>query len=71
MVVINGRTEPRVAAALEEVRAVAPAAELRGLVADLATPDEIAAMVTFLASPRSAATNGAARREGGVPRGIR
>ena len=36
-----------------------------------ATPEEVAAMVTFVASPRSAATNGAALRvDGGVVRSI-
>jgi NAD(P)-dependent dehydrogenase (short-subunit alcohol dehydrogenase family) len=36
-----------------------------------ATPDEVAAMVTFVASPLSSATNGAAlRAEGGVVRSI-
>jgi NAD(P)-dependent dehydrogenase (short-subunit alcohol dehydrogenase family) len=36
-----------------------------------ATPDEVAAMVTYVASPLSAATNGAALRvEGGVIRSI-
>jgi NAD(P)-dependent dehydrogenase (short-subunit alcohol dehydrogenase family) len=36
-----------------------------------ATPDEVAAMVTFVASPLSAATNGAALRvDGGVVRSI-
>lgn len=71
VVVIGGRIGPRVAAVLGEVRAAELAAELRGRVGDLATPDEIAAMATFLSSPRSAATNGAALREGGVPGGIR
>jgi NAD(P)-dependent dehydrogenase (short-subunit alcohol dehydrogenase family) len=36
-----------------------------------ATPDEVAAMVAFVASPLSSATNGAAlRAEGGVLRSI-
>jgi NAD(P)-dependent dehydrogenase (short-subunit alcohol dehydrogenase family) len=36
-----------------------------------ATPEEVAAMVTFVASPLSAATNGAALRvDGGVVRSI-
>jgi NAD(P)-dependent dehydrogenase (short-subunit alcohol dehydrogenase family) len=38
-VVINGRGEPRVAEALREMRQQLPAAELRGVVADLATPE--------------------------------
>ena len=36
---VNGRTEERVRAALEELRAVAPTAELLGLTADLGTPE--------------------------------
>ena len=36
-----------------------------------ATPDEVAALTVFIASPRSSATNGAALRvEGGVVRSI-
>ena len=41
------------------------------LLGRFATPDEVAALVTFVASPRSSATNGAALRvDGGVVRSI-
>lgn len=44
-VVINGRTEERVASALRELRAKFPDAELVGVTADLATPEGSAALV--------------------------
>ncbi len=43
-VVINGRGEERVAAALKELRALLPDADFRGVVADLATPEGSAAL---------------------------
>jgi len=44
-VVINGRTEERVATALRELRAEIPDAEFVGVTADLATPEGSAALV--------------------------
>jgi NAD(P)-dependent dehydrogenase (short-subunit alcohol dehydrogenase family) len=44
-VVINGRTEERVASALRELRAKFPDAEFVGVTADLATPEGSAALV--------------------------
>jgi NAD(P)-dependent dehydrogenase (short-subunit alcohol dehydrogenase family) len=44
-VVINGRSEERVARALHDMRARFPAAEITGVVADLATPEGAAALV--------------------------
>ena len=38
-VVINGRTEERVAATLREMRALLPDADLSGVAADVATPE--------------------------------
>jgi len=43
-VVINGRTEERVSAALRELRELFPEADLTGVVADLATPEGSAAL---------------------------
>lgn len=37
-VVVNGRTEPRVASALQKIREQVPKGELRGVAADLGTP---------------------------------
>jgi NAD(P)-dependent dehydrogenase (short-subunit alcohol dehydrogenase family) len=45
LVVINGRTEARVATALQEIRAVVPDAELTGIAADLSTSEGSAALV--------------------------
>ena len=45
-VVVNGRTEARVQAALEELRALAPTAELHGLAVDLTTPEGVSATVS-------------------------
>lgn len=42
-VVINGRSEERVAAALKEMREATPGADIDGLAADLATPAGVAA----------------------------
>lgn len=98
-VVINGRTDERVAAAIQKIKSVCPSAKLISAPADLseknaietmiqeqelftsmrptsllkrfATADEVAAMVGFLCSPLSSATNGAAIRvDGGVVRAI-
>ena len=83
-VIINGRSFERVEAARERILAEFPDADVQGVTADLSTaagaktfikrfadPAEIAAMVTYLASPRSAATNGAALRvEGGIVRAL-
>jgi len=44
-VTINGRGEPRVGAALREMRAAIPGAEVDGVAADLATSDGVAAFV--------------------------
>ena len=43
-VVINGRSDERVAAALQEMRALLPGAELSGIAADLATAEGSAAL---------------------------
>ena len=40
-VIINGRTEARVAAAIEKIRGVAPGAHVRGVAADLGTLDGV------------------------------
>ena len=48
-VVINGRGEQRVAAALDEIRAVVPDAELTGIAADLSTAEGSAALVAQVA----------------------
>ncbi|RKE23952.1 short-subunit dehydrogenase [Paraburkholderia sp. BL23I1N1] len=48
-VVINGRTEERVAAALQEIRAVVPDAELTGIAADLSTSEGSAVLVARVA----------------------
>ncbi len=120
-VIVNGRTEARVAEAIASLRAGIPSAKLEALALDLskagdatetttrypdldvlvnnlgayqpkpfeqitdadwsaiietnflrfATTDEVAAMVAFVASPLSSATNGAALRvEGGVLRSL-
>ena len=72
------------AIARERILAEFPDADVQGVTADLSTaagaktfikrfadPAEIAAMVTYLASPRSAATNGAALRvEDGIVRAL-
>jgi NAD(P)-dependent dehydrogenase (short-subunit alcohol dehydrogenase family) len=47
-VFINGRTEQRVAAAVAAVKRDAPAANVRGIVADLATPHGAEAVVAEL-----------------------
>lgn len=44
-VVINGRSEERVSAALRELRALLPEADIEGIVADLATPEGAAVLV--------------------------
>jgi NAD(P)-dependent dehydrogenase (short-subunit alcohol dehydrogenase family) len=44
-VVINGRTEARVTAALHDMRQVFPAADITGIAADLATPEGAAAFI--------------------------
>ena len=43
-VVLNGRTQERVDAALREMRAILPTAELTGIAADVATPEGCAAL---------------------------
>jgi NAD(P)-dependent dehydrogenase (short-subunit alcohol dehydrogenase family) len=45
-VVINGRTEARVAAALEKIRGEAPGTQVRGVAADLGTQDGVATFLT-------------------------
>jgi NAD(P)-dependent dehydrogenase (short-subunit alcohol dehydrogenase family) len=86
-VIINGRTEARVAEAIASIRADlarsknATVAEMEreffhtarpgSLLQRFATTEEIAALVAFVSSPLSAATNGAALRvEDGVVRSI-
>ncbi len=44
-VVVNGRTQPRVEAAIAAVRAAAPSAAVTGVAADLGTPAGVAAFV--------------------------
>ncbi|MGB6009019.1 SDR family NAD(P)-dependent oxidoreductase [Castellaniella sp.] len=44
-VVVNGRTQERVDTALREIRALLPQAELRGVAADIATPEGCAALI--------------------------
>lgn len=48
-VVVNGRGEQRVAAALHELRAALPDADFTGVAADLSTPDGSAALVAQVA----------------------
>ena len=48
-VVVNGRTEGRVAAALQGLRALLPEADLTGIAADLATPKGSAALAAHAA----------------------
>jgi len=90
-VIVNGRSEQRVAAAQAAIRkaVIESMAKSKGispatveqeffqtvrpssLLQRFATTDEVAALVTFVASPLSSATNGAALRvEGGVVRSI-
>src|SRR5256884_10007834 len=44
-VVVNGRTEPRVRAAVEDVRRAAPGARVSGVAADLGTAAGVAALI--------------------------
>jgi NAD(P)-dependent dehydrogenase (short-subunit alcohol dehydrogenase family) len=73
-VVINGRSKARLEAAANKIRAsvakeffksVRPSSLLKRF----ASPEEVAALVTYVSSPLSSATNGAALRvDGGVVR---
>jgi len=49
-VVMNGRTEPRVRAAMEEVRTAAPRARVSGFAADLGTTAGVAALIARVPS---------------------
>ena len=74
-VVINGRTEARVAAAIKRIRGEVPGAQVDGVAADLGTQDGVATFlnlapkadillnVAFVASARGAMINGAALRD--------
>jgi NAD(P)-dependent dehydrogenase (short-subunit alcohol dehydrogenase family) len=44
-VVVNGRTEARVAAAIEKIRKIAPHASVRGVAADLGNPEGISTFI--------------------------
>jgi NAD(P)-dependent dehydrogenase (short-subunit alcohol dehydrogenase family) len=64
-VVINGRGEQRVAAAVAEIRALVPDAELTGIAADLSTADGSAALVAQVADADILVNNlGTARLNG-------
>jgi len=55
-VVVNGRREQRVVAAVKELRAAVPDAEFTGIAADLATPEGSAALVAHVADADTTST---------------